>query len=409
MPVFEYSALDRRGKSTTGVIDADSPTGARQKLRNKDIFPVNIKEIREIAVKPGRQHLAFLTNLFSRVSPAELAMLTRQLATLLGAGFPLVGALDTLIPQISKRGLKKTLAQIKTAVVEGSSLAAALSQFSGIFSSLYINMVRAGESSGTLEIVLERLADTMEKQQALKSRITAAMAYPVLMAILGSAILVGLMMFIVPNITALFTDMGKELPLPTRILITISNGMRSYWWLGAIGIIGFVVFIYRMRRTPKGHYLMDRTLLALPGIRSLIQKIAVARFAQTLASLLENSVPMLSALEIVKNIAGNQVFSNTIEEAAIDVGRGQGLGVSLAEGQGFPLLATQMIEVGEQSGELENMLNKIADVYEREVETKIMALTALLEPIMILVMGVAVLFIVLSICLPIFKMNQLVL
>ncbi|MGB5985207.1 MAG: type II secretion system inner membrane protein GspF [Desulfobacterales bacterium] len=409
MPVFEYSALDRRGKSTTGVIDADSAAAARQKLRGKDIFPVSIKELRELAVTPGKRSFAFLGDIFTRVNPGELAMMTRQLATLLGAGFPLVGALDTLIPQIPRRGLKKTLTQIKTAVVEGSSLAAALSQFSRIFSPLYINMVRAGESSGTLEIVLERLADTMEKQQALKSRITAAMAYPVLMAILGSAILVGLMMFIVPNITSLFTDMGKALPTPTRVLIALSSGLRSYWWIGAAGlVVGFLLF-YRLRRTPKGHYFIDRTLLGLPGLRNLIRKIAVSRFAHTLASLLENGVPMLSALEIVKNIAGNQVFSSIIENAAVEVGRGQGLGVSLAEGNAFPLLATQMIQVGEQSGELESMLNKMADVYEREVENKIMALTALLEPIMILIMGTAVLFIVLSICLPIFEMNQLVL
>jgi general secretion pathway protein F len=409
MPVFEYSALDRRGKSTTGVIDADSVTAARQKLRGKDIFPVSINELRELAVKPSSIKFSILSKMFTRVSPGELSMMTRQMATLLGAGFPLVSALDTLIPQIPRRGLKKTLTQIKTAVVEGSSFAAALSQFSNIFSPLYINMVRAGESSGTLELVLERLADTMEKQQALKSRITAAMAYPVLMAILGSAILMGLMMFIVPNITSLFTDMGKELPTPTRILIALSNGLRTYWWVGGV-VLGILVFLfYRLRQTPKGHYLIDRTLLAFPGLRILIQKIAVARFAHTLASLLENGVAMLSALEIVKNIAGNQVFSNTIEEAAVEVGRGQGLGVSLAGGQGFPLLATQMIQVGEQSGELESMLNKMADVYEREVENKIMALTALLEPIMILIMGTAVLFIVLSICLPIFEMNQLVL
>jgi general secretion pathway protein F len=409
MPVFEYSALDRRGRNTSGVIDADSAAAARQKLRSKEIFPVSIKELRELAVKPSSQNFAILSQLFIRVSPSELAMMTRQLATLLGAGFPLVGALETMIPQISRRGLKKTLTQIKTAVVEGSSMAAALNQFSNIFSPLYINMVRAGESSGTLEIVLERLSDTMEKQQALKSRITAAMAYPVLMAILGSAILMGLMMFIVPNITSLFTDMGRELPTPTRILIALSSGLRDYWWVGAVGLVVLILMFYRLRRTPKGHYFIDRTLLAFPGLRILIQKIAVARFAHTLASLLENGVSMLSALEIVKNIAGNQVFAATIEEAAEEVGRGQGLGISLANGQGFPLLATQMIQVGEQSGELEGMLNKMADVYEREVENKIMALTALLEPIMILIMGTAVLFIVLSICLPIFEMNQLVL
>ena len=270
-------------------------------------------------------------------------------------------------------------------------------------------MVRAGETSGTLDIVLERLAETMEKQQALKNRITAALAYPVLMSILGCAILAGLMIFIVPNITAIFTDMGKTLPTPTRLLIAFSATLRSYWWVGGLLLILGIAILYRMHRTPKGKYFIDRFLLALPGLSRLIRKLTVARFAQTLASLLENGVPMMSALEIVKNIAGNQVFSAAIEAATVEVGRGQGLGASLSDHRPFPLLATQMIEVGEQSGELETMLKKMADVYEREVESQIMALTALLEPIMILIMGTAVLFIVLSICLPIFQMNQLVL
>ena len=407
MPVFEYTALDDRGKSTSGIIDAEGAQAARQKLRTSGIFPVSIKETQEAQPKkePGTFSLA---SRLSRVKPVEVAMMTRQLATLIGAGFPLVSALDALVPQTNSHGFKKILAQIKNLIVEGNSFARALSNYPGQFSPLYVNMVRAGETSGTLEVVLERLADITEKQQALKNRIQTALAYPIFMLIIGTAVLFILLIYIVPSITSIFAEMNQVLPTPTRVLIFLSDFFKSYWWSILIIIAALAMFFNRTKRTEKGRYWIDKTMLILPGIGILVKKLAVARFARTLGSLLENGVSMLIALDIVKNIAGNRLISDSVETAAIEVGKGQGLGVALSGSGIFPQLAIQMIQVGEQSGQLETMLTKISDVFENEVETTILRLTSYLEPVMILVMGSVVAFIVLSICLPIFEMNQLI-
>jgi general secretion pathway protein F len=335
-------------------------------------------------------------------------MMTRQLATLIGAGFPLVSALDALVPQTKSHGFKKILAQIKNLIVEGNSFAQALSKYPGAFSPLYVNMVRAGETSGTLEIVLERLADITEKQQALMNRIQTALAYPIFMMVIGTVVLLVLMIYIVPSITSIFADMDQVLPTPTRILIFLSDFFKSYWWSVLVVFVAIGVFFNRAKKTTKGRYWIDKTTLLLPGMGILAKKLAVARFARTLGSLLENGVSMLVAMDIVKNIAGNILIADSVETAAIEVGNGQGLGAALSGSGIFPQLSIQMIQVGEQSGQLENMLTKIADVYDNEVETSILRLTSYLEPVMILVMGSIVGFIVLSICLPIFEMNQLI-
>jgi general secretion pathway protein F len=269
-------------------------------------------------------------------------------------------------------------------------------------------MVKAGETSGALEIVLERLADITEKQQALKHRIRSALAYPILMSLIGALVLFLLLTFIVPSITSIFADMNQTLPAPTLFLISMSNFFKIYWWIIFI-LIGLMMITLRMmKKTVKGRYLFDKTKLLLPGFGILTKKLAVARFARTLGSLLENGISMLPALGIVKNIVGNVLIADVIEDASQEVGKGQGLGSSLAGSKIFPDLSIQMIQVGEQSGELEAMLNKIATVFENEVETSVMSMTSLLEPLMILIMGIIVGFIVLSICLPIFEMNQLV-
>ena len=407
MPVFEYTALDARGKTTSGIIDAEGAQAARQKLRTSGIFPVSIKETHESAPKKAQREF-ILSRRFSRVKPSEVAMMTRQLATLIGAGFPLVSAIDALIPQTKSHGFKKILTQIKDLIVEGSSFARALSKYPAAFSSLYVNMVRAGETSGTLEIVLERLADITEKQQALKNRIQTALAYPIFMLVIGTIVLFILLTYIVPSITSIFADMNQVLPTPTRALIFLSDFFKSYWWSIFIIIVALAVMFNRAKKTEKGRFWIDKTTLSLPGIGNLAKKLAVSRFSRTLGSLLENGVSMLIALDIVKNIASNVLISDSVETAAIEVGKGQGLGTALSEGGIFPQLSIQMIQVGEHSGELETMLNKIADVYENEVETSILRLTSYLEPVMILVMGSIVGFIVLSICLPIFEMNQLI-
>ena len=407
MPVYEYTALDIKGKTVSGIINAESAGTARQKLRASRNFPVSIKEVHDTAAIKTPSSVS-ITRYFARVKPNDVSMMTRQLSTLVGAGFPLVSALDTLIPQTRSQVFKKILSKIKDSIVEGNSFARSLSLYPGTFSSLYINMVSAGETSGALEIVLERLADITEKQQALKHRIRSALAYPILMSFIGALVLFLLLTFIVPSITSIFEDMNQTLPAPTLFLIGLSNFFKIYWWVIFI-VIGLMLIALRMmKKTVKGHYFFDKIILLLPGFGILTKKLAVARFARTLGSLLENGISMLPALGIVKNIVENVLIADIIEEASQEVGKGQGLGVSLAESKIFPDLSIQMIQVGEQSGELEAMLNKIATVFENEVETTVMSMTSLLEPLMILIMGVIVGFIVLSICLPIFEMNQLV-
>jgi general secretion pathway protein F len=407
MPVFEYTALDTKGKTTSGIIDAEGSMAARQKLRASGIFPISIKETYEAVPKKASKSLN-LSRRFSRVKPVEVAMMTRQLSTLVGAGFPLVSALDALAPQTKSHGFKKILTQIKDSIVEGNSFAQALSKYPATFSSLYVNMVRAGETSGTLEIVLDRLADITEKQQALMTRIQTALAYPMFMLVFGTIVLFILLIYIVPTFTSIFADMNQTLPTPTRLLIFLGDFFKSYWWIIFV-VLGMIWFLLsRIKKTEKGRFWSDKIVLSIPVLGNSAKKLAVARFARTLGSLLENGVSMLVALDIVKNIAGNILISEAIETAAIEVGKGQGLGAAMSGRGIFPQLSIQMIQVGEHSGELEKMLTKIAEVFENEVETSILRLTSYLEPVMILVMGLCVLFIVLSICLPIFEMNQLI-
>jgi general secretion pathway protein F len=335
-------------------------------------------------------------------------MMTRQLATLINAGFTLVSAIDTLIPQTRTSAMKKTLARIKDSVIEGNNFADALSLYPHIFSPLYINMVRAGEASGTLEIILEQIAEINEKQTNLNSQIKTAVAYPVFMSFVGAMVLFFLLAFVVPNITSMFEDMNQALPGPTRFLINVSDLFKAYWWIILIIIPGTIYGFQAVKKTEKGTWWLHRIFLSFPGVGSLVKKLAAVRFTRTLGSLLQNGVTMLKALEIAKNVTGNVLISDAIDTAGKEVEEGKGLGKSLSASDRFPYLVIQMIQVGEQSGSLESMLKKVSDVFESEVESTIMRLTSLLEPFMILVMAVIVGFIVLSICLPIFEMNQLV-
>ena len=407
MPVYDYKALDGHAKTVAGIVDADSRQGARHKLQGRGLFPVAIKESREAKAQLSARKFGW-RNPFTRIRPAELGMMTRQLATLLGAGFPLVTALESVITQTDSPRLKTVLAQLREKVVEGQSMAEALQAYPHIFSGVYTNMIRAGETSGTLELVMERLADISEKQEAMKSRIRAALTYPVLMLLLGSAILFFLMTHVVPNITGIFAEMEQTLPAPTRILIGISDFMQGYVLVILLALPLSALAIRQLFKTERGGRFFDRTLYSMPLVKGIMQKLAAARFAHMLGSLLENGIPMLAALKVVRGISANRLFGETIDRAVEDVSKGQGLARSLKGVEIFPALAVQMVEVGEQSGALEKMLYKIADFYERQLENQLLGLTSLMEPLMIVVMGLVIGFIVLSICLPIFEMNQLV-
>ena len=396
MPVFEYTALDRRGKKVSGVLDAEGQPGARNRLRATGVYPVALRQVAPLRIE-NRTADEHPSGLFTRkVKPVELALATRQLATLLGASFPLVSALGTLLPQTPSAPLQRRLAQIKDDVTGGSSFADALARAPDTFPPFFINMVRAGESSGTLEIVLNRLADVTERQQSFQASVRNALTYPILMLVVGTAVLVFLLTYVVPSITGIFAEMNQVLPLPTRLLLAFSAAIRHYGWAIPLMIVGLWLGLRRLRSTRAGRTTVDRWLLQLPLVGDLIRRLNTARVARTFGSLLENGVAMLSAIAIVRNIAGNVIIAEALDGAALEVGQGKALAAALKSRQALPSLAVQMIDVGEQSGQLEAMLGKIADMYESEVEASVMRLTTLLEPLMILFLGAAVAFVVLA-------------
>jgi general secretion pathway protein F len=406
MPVFEYKALNQKGKSCKGFIDANSESSARNKLRTAGKYPVSIRE--SLSRKGSYKKRLFGGFLFDRVKSDEIQIFTRQLATLLGAGIPLIGALASLIDQSTTPALKRVLAQIRDSVNEGSTLTDSLAKHPRIFSNVYINMVRSGEASGSLDIVLERLADFGEKQRALQGKLKAALVYPIFMGVIGTGILFFLIAYIVPNITQVFTDMERALPLPTRLLIMASDNLRQYWWLQG-GILLIIIFLVRLFLAgDTGRRLWDRLKLTLPGIGQLNKQIVLSRFAATLSSLLNSGVPLITSLQIVSSIVNNSLIQEVLEDAMEQIKKGKSMSSALESSVWFPPIFIQMISVGEQSGQLEAMLEKISTTYEREVETAILGMTSLIEPVMIAAMGAAVGFVVLSILLPIFEMNQMI-
>lgn len=407
MPVYEYNALNTKGKSSKGIINAESLSAAKARLKSTGLYPVSVSEA-ESEKSRTAQNVKGIPFLSRGVKTSELALFTRQLASLIASGFPLVSAIGTIIVQIKNPYFQKKISQIKEAIEEGQSFAGSLAEHAEVFNPVYINMVKAGESSGTLDLVLDRLAGIIENRHQLATRLKTAMAYPVLMSVIGTLILFLLMTYIVPNITSIFTDMNQALPWPTRLLVRVSGFFRSFWWLMLLVIASTPAFIYRIKKKPGGRLFLDRMILKIPLIGSLIQKIGAARFSRTLGSLLGNGVPIMTSLEIVETVVNNVLFSEAVKKAAKEVEQGKSLGESLAESDILPHIAIQMISVGEQSGNLESMLERAADIFEGEVESTVATITSLMEPIMILAMGIVVGFIVVAICLPIFEMNQLI-
>ncbi|MGD9685403.1 MAG: type II secretion system inner membrane protein GspF [Desulfobacter sp.] len=414
MAVFEYNGLTASGRKKSGIIDAENPDAAQDDLKQKGIFPISIQRIESGAgrIKTKKEASSeknvTLPSLFSSVKSSEISMITRQLATLLTAGFPLLKAVATLVPQARTKGFKRVLSRVKDAIEEGNSFADALGAHPQVFSAVYINMVKAGEASGTLEVVLERLADFSEKREDTKKKIQASLAYPVFMAVIGFLVLVFLLTFIVPNITKIFTDMNHELPMPTQMLLGISGMVKAWWWLIIPAPFFALLCLYGIRKTEKGGRILDRIILSLPVSGNLTRQLIASRFSRTLGSLLDNGVPLLTALGITRTISGNRVIAELIEKCAQTVEQGGSLGSVLEKNSAFPDLAAQMIKVGEKSGEMEKMLEKSAELFERNVQTAITAATSIIEPLIILIMGVVIGFIILAVCLPIFEINQLI-
>ena len=405
MPVFEYEALLDNGKKSKGIVDAESEAAVRAKLRSEGKYPVAVRRSR---TKEDSGNTLSRLPLFERVRTGEVHIFTRQLATLLSAGIPLDAALGSIVEQTESPALKKIIAQLKESVSEGETLSRAMQRFGRIFPNMYINMVRAGEASGGLDRVLSRLADFGEKQEALQARLRAALIYPLFMAIVGGGILFILVTYIVPNITRVFADMERALPLPTMVLIGFSSMLRSYWWVVIILTVGFIVVSRMLIRARTGKYVWDMIKLKSPIFGPVVRKSVVARFSSTMESLLGSGVDIIRALEIVKRLIDNVHVSATIEQAIDDINRGKSMAAALSGSAWFPPMFVQMVAVGEASGQLEEMLAKVAAASERDVEAAVLGMTSLIEPLMIVTMGVAVGLIVLSILLPIFEMNQMI-
>ncbi|RJP64063.1 MAG: type II secretion system protein GspF [Candidatus Abyssobacteria bacterium SURF_17] len=405
MPVFEYVAINTASKRVKGVLDAESAQVARSRLREMGLLPVQVGEVTP-AAKPARE--ITLSDFFARPKTFDIAMFTRQLAVLLQAGMPLVDALNAVLEQIDSKGLVRTVYDIKETISEGASLSAALAQHRRAFPQLYVNMVKAGESSGALEVVLFRLADYMEKQLALRRRVTSALLYPCLMVMVGVGVVLFLLTYIIPTITKIFMQVNRALPTPTVILINVSTFLREYWLLMFASLAIVLLLLNRYLKTEAGGAAWDKMKLRLPIFGKLNRKMAVARFARTLGTLTKSGVGLMDSLDIVRNIVNNRIIAGAIEQAQESVRKGDDLATSLKRSAAFPPVVTHMIALGERSGQLEDMLIKVADTFDDEVDTTLAGIVSLLEPAMIVIMAVVVGFIVLAVLLPIFDINQMV-
>jgi len=406
VPVYAYKGLSTEGRAVAGVVDAESPRGARLKLRRTGVFPTDLTEDRAPA---GRRRTTFAAGrVGERVPTPELAAVTRQLATLVGAGLPLVEALAALAEQTEREHLRRAIVQIRERVTEGRTLADALAEHPRLFSPLYVNMVRAGEASGALDVVLQRLADYTENQARLLGKVRTALTYPAVMLVLSSGILFFLVSYVVPKVTRIFQETQQQLPRLTLILIALSGFMAHWWWLVLLGLGAAILGGRAYARSATGRERVDGWMLRLPYVGSLVQRLALARFARTLSTLLASGIGLLPALDIVRNIVENRVIGRAIENARDAIREGQSIAPPLRESGVFPPLVVHMVAVGERSGQLEEMLGKAADAYDNEVENAVSSLTTILEPLMIVFMGLVVLFIVLAILMPIFELNRVV-
>ncbi len=427
MPIFEYKAFGGEKGVTTGVIDADTARDARVRLRRENLLVSEIREVKggrlakaKSAGKSDGQS-APRTSILARLKRARqsnagvsganleyVASATRQLGTLLGAGIPLIETLRALIEQADTRRAETVFRELRERVSQGASLADALAEHPTWFSDLYVNMVRAGQATGNLDVVFQRLADYLQAQRTLRRKVVSALTYPIMMVCIGVIVVSILMTMVVPKITRMLLDTQQTLPMPTQILIGVSNGFKKWWWAGLLVIAAISFVVERIyRRSPGGRLFIDRSMLRLPVIGDLLRKQAVARFTHTLSTLLRSGVPVVSSLEITRNVVGNRVIADATEVVRTRILEGTDISTPLKATGAFPPVVSYMVAVGEQSGELEQMLDRIGAAYDEEIEIVTERVTAVLEPILIVVLAVVVGYIVISIVLPILKVGQL--
>lgn len=408
MAVFEYKGVQvSSGKPVKGYRDAENPRALRLVLRKDGIMLTSAQEDAGRGAKTKKRALDLLAPL-RRVSTAEVAVMTRQLATLVRAGIPLVESIGALTEQLEKEQFVKVMSEVQSSLKAGTSFAKSLEQHPRIFPPLYVNMVAAGEASGMLEAVLERLADFMEGQARLKGKVMAALAYPVLMLIFGTGIVGLLMVTVVPKVTTIFENLGHALPWYTRLLIFMSETVSGFWWLIILSVVGGISWFRKWKTKPAGRLRWDTMRLGFPIFGRLTLLVSVARFSRTLATLLASGVQLLQAMEIGRNVLENAKLEGVVSEAIGSIREGESISEPLKRSGAFPPMVTHMIAVGEKSGQLEEMLENVSRAYEADVDTKVSALTSILEPLMILGLGGVVGFIVMAILMPLMQMNTMV-
>lgn len=416
MPVYRYQALSASGKKVKGQIDAESPRQAKEKLKAEKLLPTEIVEsaargsdaaaAAKAQTAMGRFQAALKESVGAGVGPRELGNFSRQLAVLLRAGIPLVESLTALIEQNEQPKFQSVLSQVRDTVNEGGALADALGKHPAVFNNLFVNMVRAGESSGTLEIVLIRLADFLDGQAKLRGKVMGALAYPFFIVLVMIGAVFFLVNFVLPNMLKVFDQTEMELPLATQILIVGTNFLQNFGWVLLVGLVAGVVGLQRYISTEKGRKNWDALKLRVPLLRRIVLYIAVARLSRTLGTLLKSGVNMISSLRIVQAVIGNETLKAILIQAETSVTEGATLERSLRASGVFPATVLHMIAAGEKSGELENMLLQIADIYEEYVESYTLVLTSLLQPLIIVTMALMIGFILTAVLLPMMQMNN---
>src|SRR3990172_4063837 len=401
MPTFTYEGKTLSGETRKGEIDAANLAVASATLRRQQIITSRLAE-----KKAGGLGIIQLKipGFGGKVTTKEIVIFTRQFATMIDAGLPLVQCLEILSGQQPNQLFKTTLTEIKKSVEGGSTFADALRRHPKVFDELYVNLVAAGEVGGILDTILNRLAVFMEKSEKLKGKIKGALMYPLVICIIAGIVVAVLLLYVVPIFQGMFADFGSALPAPTQFVVNLSNGLKSYWWAFLGTIIGIVVSIRQFYHTDRGRVVIDGLLLKAPVFGDLLRKTAVARFTRTMATMISSGVPILEALEIVAKTAGNKIVESAIMQTRISLSQGKTLAEPLAATKVFPSMVVQMIGVGEATGALDAMLSKIADFYEEEVDTAVDTLMSLIEPALMAFLGVVVGGLVITMYLPIFKL-----
>jgi general secretion pathway protein F len=404
--VYAYRGIDAKGKNVKGVRDADNAKTVRTLLRKEGILATEVLEKSAAAKRRGRE--VDFKKYFNRLGVMEVAVATRQLAILLRSGIPLVEGLTALIDQVEHPDLKGAFTEARNRVNEGEAFADALKAHPKVFPNLFVNMVAAGEASGTLEVVLARLADFLENQAKLKGKVGSAMAYPAFMTVMSLGIMAVMMTVVVPKVTSIFEDFQQALPWYTEVMIFVSKVLTNYWWALLALIIGAVVWFRRWVATEAGRAKFDHLSLRAPLFGKLLVMVAVTRFARTLATLLRSGVPVLRAMEITRNVLGNVELMAVIDTARESVREGEGLAKPLKASGAFPPIVTHMIAIGERSGQLEEMLENVASAYDQQIEVRVQAMTAMLEPLIIVFMGAGSGGIAFSILMPLMQISEFV-